>query len=166
MILKSTHTPKEYKKAMKARMGSRFAIGSERFTGIFIGRFFYITHHAGYEWNRRITCQTNSAWGRIKKSESGSDIHFHKAYGWFCPHMLLLYIVIMAIPCWELITSWEQLPALVNLLMAGIIILMPIIYSAIESTTDASIEGEKSLMGLIKDPADLFAYLNHQKELR
>ena len=164
MRTQSTLTPKAYRSAMKKRMGSRFALFSERFTGLFIGRLFYVTHHAGYEWNRQITSQTNSAWGYIKKTENGCEVRYHKAQSMFCPHLLLLYILIMAPPCFGLIQNIDNLPFPVLLILLFIILFLPIIYTGLETSTEGSIEGEKALVGLLLDPTDYFAYLNARQK--
>ena len=165
MRLQSTHTPKEYKRAMKERMGSRFAIGSERFTGTFIGRVFYVTHHAGYEWNRKYTCQRNAALGYMKKAETGCEVRFLTFQSFLCPTVLIPYLLLIAILGIFAFPGIFHMPGL--LIVECIIALgMPLVYTAIEILTDGSIEGRKCLLGLLADPADLFAYLNHQRELR
>ena len=165
MRLQSIHTPKAYLAAMKERMGSRFAIGSERFTGTFIGRVFYVTHHAGYEWDRRYTCQRNAALGYLRKTESGSEVCFLTFQGFFCPSIFVPYLLLFAI---LLIFAFPGISDMPGLLIVECIIALgsPLVYTAIEITTDGSIEGRKSLLGLLADPADFFAYLNHQKDLR
>ena len=165
MRLHSTHTPKVYKSALKERMGSHFAIGSERFTGIFMGKLFYVTHHAGYEWNRRITNQKNAALGFIKTTESGSEIRFLLFQSVLCPQYLILYLLICggyAVGTWPVMKVSTLLIAIEILILIGI----PLLIAFFESLTEGSVEGRKSLLGLLTDPADFFAYLHHQKELR
>ena len=162
MRIQSTLTPKAYRTAMKERMGSRFALFSERFTGIFIGRLFYVTHHAGYQWNRRITCQMNSAWGFIKKSDTGCEIHYHTFKSWMCPHMMLLYILLNIL--YPLANgfdfdSWRKVPGIIIFLIICVLVLFPIIYTGLESITDESENGEKYLLGLLYDPTDYLAYI-------
>lgn len=165
MRLQSTHTPKAYHAAMKERMGSRFAIGSERFTGTFIGRVFYVTHHAGYEWNRRITNQKNAALGYVKKTENGSEIRFLLFQGMLCPQYLIIYLLILGA---FFLVNWPALIASPGLMIVEILIFVAclVLPTFFETLTDGSIEGQKSLLGLLADPADLFAYLKHQKDLR
>ena len=165
MRLHSTHTPKAYKSALKERMGSRFAIGSERFTGIFIGKLFYVTHHAGYEWNRQITNQKNAALGLIKATESGSEIRFLLFQSVLCPQYLILYLLICggyAVGTWPVMRVSPFLIAIEFLILIG----LPLLMTLFESLTEGSIEGQKNLLGLLADPTDFFAYLHHQKDLR
>ena len=164
MILQSTHTPKQYKEAMKQRMGSRFALWSERFTGIFLGRIFYVTHHAGYEWDRRITNQKNAALGFIKATENGSEVRFLLFQSIFCPQYFLLYLLICGGSVLGSLPAFRDLPFLIFFLL-GIVIVTPILVASLESLTEGSVEGRKCLLGLLADPADLFAYLNRRKDL-
>ena len=165
MKMQTTLTPKHYLSAMKKRMGSRFAWGSERFTGFMLGHFFYVTHHAGYEWNRRITNQKNTAFGYVKKVENGSEIRFLHFQGMLCPQILIPYLLFFA---GYAVVTWPVFSENPILLIASMLIIVfaPLLESCIESITDGSIEGRKSLLGLLIDPSDYFAYLNHQNELR
>ena len=93
----TTMHPKEYLRHMKERMGSRLDIWSERFTGILMGRFFYVTHHAGYEWNRRITNKKNAALGYVKETENGCEIRFLHFQGVLCPQYLIPWLLISVV---------------------------------------------------------------------
>ena len=165
MKLQSTHTPKAYIMAMKQRMGSRFAFWSERFTGTFIGRLFYVTHHAGYEWDRRITNQKNAALGYLRKTENGSEVRFLLFQGVLCPQYLIFYLLILGM---YLLGTWPAFweAPLLMIFCILIILSMPLLATFFETLTDGSIEGRKNLLGLLADPSDPFAYLNHQRELR
>ena len=165
MRLQSTHTPSTYKRAMKERMGPRFAFGSERFTGTFMGKLFYVTHHAGYEWNRKYTCQRNAALGCIKKTENGSEIRFFTFQGMLCPSILIPYLLIFG---FIMVLSFPAVAHMPGLIVFETLIILgsPVVYTAIEALTHGSIEGRKNLLGLLADPTDFFAYLNHQKDLR
>ena len=160
----STMQPREYLRHMKERMGSRLDIWSERFTGIFMGRFFYVTHHAGYEWNRRITNQKNAALGYVRETENGCEIRFLHFQGLLCPQFLIPWLLIsvaLLVLCWP---AFEELPLM---LIAAILMIVgfPVLFTCIESTTDGSIDGRKSLLGLLIDPSDMFASLHHQNEI-
>lgn len=165
MRIQSSLTPKEYRRAMKERMGSRFALWSERFTGIFIGRFFYVTHHAGYEWNRRITNQKNAALGFIKTTESGSEVRFLLFQSVFCPQYFLLFLLICGGYTLASLPIYQDLPLFICIELLTLIV-VPLLCAFFESLTEGSIEGRKCLLGLLADPTDFFAYLNHQKDLR
>jgi hypothetical protein len=51
----------------------------------------------------------------------------------------------------------------VNILIILVTFLLTTVF---ETTTDGSIEGRKTLLGLLADPADFFSYLKYQKDLR
>ena len=165
MRLQSTHTPKAYLAAMKERMGSHAALWSERFTGIFLGRLFYVTHHAGYEWNRQITNQKNAALGYVKKAEHGSEIRFLLFQSVLCPQYLVPCLLILGGFFWGTWPVWIEYPVMliVNILIILVTFLLTTVF---ETTTDGSIEGRKTLLGLLADPADFFSYLKYQKDLR
>ena len=164
MRIQTTITPKAYLSAMKERMGSRLAWGAERFTGCFLGRLFYVTHHAGYEWNRRITNQKNAALGFVKKTKSGSEIRFLTFQSMLCPPLLIPYLLIAGLYLFATFPVMKaHLPAF--LLSVLILIGMPPVVTFFESITDGSIEGRKHLLGLLVDPSDYFAYLKHQNEI-
>lgn len=158
-------TPKDYRSAAKERMGSYFAWGSERFTGWFLGKFFYVTHHAGYEWNRRITSQKNAALGYVKKTENGSEVRFILFQGMLCPSVLIPYLLLAGI---YLLFTWPVLIVKIFSLLFTLLIIVgtPLLATVIEISTNDSIEGRKTLLGLLIDPTDYFAYLHHQNEIR
>ena len=160
----SAMRPKEYLRHMRERMGSRWDLWSERFTGCFLGRFFYVTHHAGHEWNRRITNQKNAALGYVKETENGCEIRFLRFQGVLCPQYLIPWLVICAV---FLLLCWPVLADLPLLLIAEILLAVgfPALYTCIEISTDGSMDGRKSLLGLLIDPSDMFASLHHQNEI-
>ena len=165
MRIQASLKPKAYLSAMKERMGSRFAWGSERFTGCFLGRLFYVTHHAGYEWNRRITNQKNAALGCVKETENGCEIRFLHFQGALCPQYLFFYLLILGV---YLLLSWPVFIGHPLLMIFAILFVLgaPLLSACIESMTDGSIDGRKSLLGLLIDPTDYFASLHHQNEIR
>ena len=61
MVYHSSQNAKDYLQAMKQQMSGHFQFGVERYTGFFFRNCFYVTHHAGFEWNRKITNQKNAA---------------------------------------------------------------------------------------------------------
>ena len=94
MIIRNHLSPKEYLSAMKGRMSGHFELGQERFTGFFLGRLFYVTHHAGYEWNRRITNEKSAALGYVKKVETGCEVHCIRFRGMLCPLQFIPFYLI------------------------------------------------------------------------
>ena len=164
MRIQTTITPKAYLSAMKERMGSRLAWGAERFTGCFLGRLFYVTHHAGFEWNRRITNQKNAALGIVKKTDTGCEVRCFRFQGALCPQYLIVYLLIFSA---HLLGTWPVLLEKPILMFLSILIIVgtPLLTTLFETFTDGSIEGRKNLMGLLFDPTDHFSYLNHRNEI-
>ena len=159
MIIQSALTPKAYRSALKERMGSRFAFFTERFTGRFLGRLFYVTHHAGYEYDRRYTSPKNSALGYIKETKNGSEIHFLHFQGMLCPHFLLPYLLILSAYVALIFPALKE-RILILIFLVLFFVGYPLVATVLQSATDRSIEGEKSLFGLLHDPTDFFGYLN------
>lgn len=66
---------KHYLHELRQQLGSLTDVFSERFTGIILGNFIYITHHAGYEWNRRITSEMSHGIGFVTKHKEGCAVN-------------------------------------------------------------------------------------------
>ena len=168
MTIQSDLTPMVYMDALKGEMGSFIEFGQERFTGYFLGRFFYVTHHAGYEWNRRITNQKNAALGYVRKAEDGSQVRFLRFKGILCPGQFLftyfLLILIFAVAMtFEGVWMGEAFLLLLAIGLATMLIIaLPATF--FESLTERSKEGENCLLTLLIDPSDPFSYTHHQNE--
>ena len=79
---------------LRQQLGSFTDFWSERFTGIIFGNFVYITHHAGFEWNRKITNEKNRAIGFVTKHGDGCAVNVICTRGylelfWMIFHYLL-----------------------------------------------------------------------------
>ena len=72
---------KRYLYELRQQMGSFTDFWSERFTGIFIGNFFYVSHHAGHEWNRRITNEVSRGVGFVTNHPEGCKVHVMLTHG-------------------------------------------------------------------------------------
>lgn len=169
MRIISSLTPKVWLSAAKEQMSGHLELGAERYTGFFIGPFFYITHHAGHEWNRRITNEKNAAVGYIRKTEDGSEVRCMLFKGLLCPAQFLsLLFFTIAIVLLPLLSSGIRNPATILTAMAyatGIIVLMAPIATLFESLTERSQESRKNLIALLIDPADPFSYLHNEEWL-
>ena len=156
MKIYSEHTPKEYLRALKNRRGSFLAFGGQRFTGFVIGRFFSITHHAGFEWNRRYTNERNSAVGFVQKTEYGSCVRYIPLKGSTTPQALLFsYLIFLATGF--LYPNLEfRIIASVSL---GMTALMALSSAIVDSLTENGQRGEMEIFGLMYDPANPLAYL-------
>ena len=167
MIFHSDLPKKAYLAAMKSNMSGHLELGVERFTGFFIGNCFYVTHHAGYQWNQKITNQKNTAIGFVKDApadEGGCDIHFFQCKGLLCPFVFLptflviLFAELLTYGTVEPFTS-ETFWTCFTILLIVMAIFAPI-YTLMEASTDGSIQGEKMLLFLLSNPTDPYGGIN------
>lgn len=150
MFLHSSLTKKEYLQALRDNMEGHFELGCERFTGFFIGNCFYVTHHAGYEWNRRITNQKNAAMGYVKECEGGCHVHFLRFNGALCPIVFLNWMLLATL--FVLVSGTTTIGQ--ACLFYGCFLVAAPISALFESFTQDSIEGRRSLLSLLIDPND------------
>ena len=159
MAIVSKHSPKEYMKSLRYYMESHFDFGQERFTGFFLWRVFYVTHHAGFEWNRKITNQKNAAMGFVTKSGDGCKVHYLRFRALLCP--LVFW------PCYALILlvamlDYTDVSQLTRFIIATVAMLLCAPISAVvESCTERGEDGRRSLVSLLMDPSDPLA--NYRK---
>lgn len=169
MQFDSNLQPKEYASALKNRMESIFHFGSERFTGFICGRFFRVTHHCEYEWNRRITSESNTAVGYIRKTMSGSSIHCVTFKGMLAPHIIISNILFYVLFVYFYLSFYEIDIRPVFLPIVGVIcgavIFVAWVSAFSESLTENSYRGAKEVAALLYDPTDLFSLQNNYNEL-
>lgn len=89
---------KEYLHDLCQRMDSWFSFGESRFTGVVLGSFLYITNHAGYEWNRRITNEKSRAIGFVTRHGDGCEVKVIFTWGYLDPVSLIwMYLLMLGI---------------------------------------------------------------------
>ena len=161
MRILSPLSPKAYMRALRSRLDSFFRLGTERFTGIAVGRFFSITHHAGYEINRRITNERNNAIGYIKKTPDGVQVRYWRTKGITTPQALLFWIPINFLLCLLLCLEngiYEPWVAVLSTL--GLTLFVSAGSAFCDSLTERGKNGEMEVYGLLYDPSDPLAYLD------
>lgn len=155
---------------LRRQMSAHSDFGGKRFTGFFAGRFFYVTHHAGYEWNRRYTNQKNAAMGYVKQVENGCEVRFLRFRGAMCPLVwaplfLLFYAIETAIflyvGMWELYGIGALLIPL-GILVAIFAFALPL-ETFFESLTEESEQGRQLLLSLLYDPRDPTANMDRKE---
>ena len=158
MRIESPYTPKEYLANLKFNMSSHFEFGCERFTGFFLGRLFYVTYHSGYEWNRRITNQKNAAMGYVKRTDDGCEVRFVRFRGPLCPLQFLPFLLIM-LACSLFFFSADPLVDAPTRMIIGLIatVITALITAFIESMTERSEDGRRTLLSMLIDPYDSLA---------
>lgn len=93
MKVLSELTVKDYRERFKESLDSRFAFGSERFTGWMIGRFFSLSYFSGHEFLRRNYPICNKAMGFVRERDGKAEILFLTFKGITDPvSFLLLYL--------------------------------------------------------------------------
>lgn len=150
---------KEYIDALKERRGSFTDFGCERFTGFVFWRFFSITHHAGHEFNRRITNERNSAVGYVKKTPEGAQVRCIRLKGWTTPQAILLSFL-MSLPVCALASSFSLSLGLILQIAVGFTVFMAVVTALCDSMTENGEWGAKEIYALIVDPTNPFAYMN------
>lgn len=142
-----------YLSNMKYWMESVMAFGEERFTGIFLGRFFSVTFHSGYEWNQRITNEKHRAIGFVCPAETGTKVYCIRLAGMTNPLSLLgiyafgvAFFMISGLPLKE-IGNALLMSLIVTLVLAG--------WSAFTSSvTEKGIRGSEIMTRFLTDPTD------------
>ena len=168
-IITSPLSPKEYLDAVKENMGGHCEFGAERFTGFFLGKWFHVTHHAGHEWNRRLTDQKNAAVGYIKETEDGCEVRFLTFKGALIPAQFLLLLVFGAVLTvfMALARGVQDADVIRSILLIMLIAIFPmaLIRTLFESVTERSDESKRILLAMFLDPKDPFSYLNNRNQL-
>ena len=161
MQIQTKFSPKEYMRALRGRLGSFTDFGCERFTGIVVGRFFSVTHHAGHEWNRRITNERNSAVGYVKETPDGAKVCCLRQKGWTTPQALLLMLTMCVVILLIASRGMIEMNTLIKLTL-GMTAFMALFTAVCDSFTERGIQGEQELYALLYDPSNPLAYLERR----
>lgn len=144
------------------QMSAHSDFGRERFTGFFAGRFFYVTHHAGYVWNQKFSNQKNAAMGYVKRAENGCEVRFRRFRGALCPMILLPLFLFFYAVCLAafLLNGMLEVQSLGNTmliclaLVGGTLAIILPLETFFESLTEESVLGRQTLLALLEDPQD------------
>lgn len=156
MILSSELSKHAYLSALKGAMSSHTDFGVERFTGFFLGSCFYVTHHAGFEWNRKYTNQKNAAMGYVKQTENGCEVRFLRFRGMLCPMIFLPYFLILeAIVVMYFLSGQAAQDGIVApVLYTLVIVALALIETFFEGLYEESGTGRRMLLSLLHAPSD------------
>lgn len=155
MKIKSALSKEKYISALKRNMSAHSEFGIERFTGFFAGRFFYVTHHCSYKWHSRISSQKNAAFGYVKDSGNGCEVHFIRFRGMFCPFVFFpTFLAIFAlcavmIACTDIELLIFALPVSIACTLVAALIV-----TFLECTTNEGEKGRRLLLSMLRDPSD------------
>ncbi len=157
MKIHSEHSVDAYLYELRQNFGSSTDFGVERFTGLVLGKFFCVTHHCAWEWNRRITCEKNTAIGYVKKSDNGSDVRFIKTKGDLRPQILIPILLICAFIAWLVVTFMAlEIVAFLQIFcfLYQFELLRAILTAIGSSITEEGRTGKRIIISLIKNPKD------------
>jgi hypothetical protein len=144
---------------MKQQMGSFTAFGTERLTGIIIGRFFSITYHSGHEFNRRITNEKHRAIGFARPCEEGTKVSCIRLAGMTNPLSLIGLFSFCMLIC--LLRGGFELAFMPEMLIANaaITLVAALITAFTDSVTEKGQEGSKMLTAFLMDPVDYYSLI-------
>lgn len=141
---------------LRQQMGSFADLWSERFTGVFIGNFFYVSHHAGYEWNRRISNEVSRGVGFVTKHPDGCAVHVMLTRGYLELLWLIWYYLLGLVV--TMLASLNQFQPIFHL-WATIFSLVVGIYSYVACWfTERGQYSMHELVRLLRDPAYVLPY--------
>lgn len=142
-----------YCKLLRQKLDSPFRVFDERITGIVIGPFFAIAHHAQWEWNRRITCECNRAWGFVKETGGKTQVCFLRGKGMLSPFWLLLYTLVCA---FFFYVELEEMCRESWLAALGISAGICALTAFQDSLTESGIAGAGEITRILNDPKDYY----------
>ena len=145
---------------LRQQMGSFTDFWSERFTGIFIGNFFYVSHHAGHEWNRRITNEVSRGVGFVTNHPEGCKVHVILTRGylelfWLVWYYLLGLLYMMLVSRGQLLL---EMTYQVHLNLALIVLVIGVISYISCWLTERGQYSMHELVRLLRDPAYVLPY--------
>lgn len=141
---------KAYLSAMRQKMGAITDFGQERLTGIIVGNFFSVTHHAGWEFNRRFTNEKNRAVGFVTGAGEETGVRFLHFRGGTDPASLIGFFLL-----WYLVAGigWGDFSEPGLVWMGLVITAIYAAYTAIATfMTERGQEGTITLHGFLRDP--------------
>lgn len=151
MRIQSTMAKPKYLSELKSRMDRHFELGVERCTGFFLGSLICVTYHSGWEWNRRIRNQKNTALGIVRNTETGCEVRYINLKGLLAPQYLLGLLVFLVLSCLLLSMGTNLLPYLLPTSI-GLGILIALLDAWLESLTRLSQNGAKALQEILASP--------------
>lgn len=169
MKLETSVFKKDYLAGLKQSLSSPLRLGTERFTGIVLGSFFYVTYHAKYEWNRRITSQTTTAMGFVRSTGYGCDVHYLRFRGQLAPHYVIFNLILIEGLLYlyfsEIISEAPSFFLITGILSALVILFSCAVSSFFERLTHESYMGLKYLTALLIDPTDPDSFSHNYEDL-
>jgi len=154
MQLLSSIEKKRYLQGLRSQMDSLFAFGQQRFTGLVLGNFIYITSHAGYEWNRRISNEKSRAIGFVHQRGDGCVINVATVRGYLDPVSLILWYLFGL--CFFVLKGGFPIPAFWHWISAGIALAIGLVSAMQCCLTYNGEQSKADLMTLLENPIPLW----------
>ena len=151
MRINSPMEKKKYLHDLRQQMESWFAFGETRFTGLVLGNFLYITHHAGFEWNRRVTNEKSRAIGFVTRHGDGCEVHVICTRGLLDPVSLVL-IYLLGLVYFAVRGMDMQASAIPHILAALTAVITGVISAVQCWFTERGQESMTELLTLLYDP--------------
>ena len=143
---------KKYLRSLREQLDSWFAFGQSRFTGIVLGNFLYITSHAGYEWNCKITNQKSRAIGFVTDYGGDCKVSVITTRGYLDPvSMLLWYLLGVG---YFLIQGIQS--GMVHVAAAAVALLVGVWSFVADWFTERGQENMHELITLLRDPVPVW----------
>ena len=157
MIIRSELPYERYLQELKDNLGGIFSFGEERVAGTVLWRFFSITSHAGYEWNRRITNEKQRAIGFAKPDGDGTMICCIRLAGLTNPISLVATFLL----CLALLAA-KGAGSLGGLLLESLLAtgFMALFTAITDSWTERGMEAYRTLTAYLTDPANYYSLLH------
>lgn len=149
MVIYPKTDKNRYLQGLREQLDSWTAFGQQRFTGLVLGTFFYITSHAGYEWDHRISNQKSRAIGFATDCENGWKVSMITTRGYFDPvSMLLWYLFAMT----YFLARGVELSLKVHIAAAACALLIGVGTFVADWFTERGQENMRDLITLLQDP--------------
>ena len=153
MKIDSPLSSKEYMHGIRNHLSSFSDFGMERYTGIIIGRLFWVTYHSGYEWNRKITGEINRAWGFVREKDGATEVRFIRGKGLLAPSWMLfitiLGVLTLCFNIGEMMTEYWPACFAISLVVG--------VTTAIQASfTENGIAGEGEITRFLRDPKEYY----------
>ncbi len=171
MKIDSPLSSKEYLHGIRNHLSSFSDFGMERYTGIIIGRLFWVTYHSGYEWNRKITNEKNRAWGIVKDTKDGCRVYGFRTMGFLDPLMILVIFILystVAAACvyfrfaegiWDS-QECREFVVTMAVVVAVVTVLVVLCSGFMTSVTERGQIGKFHLLALLHHPDEPYNHLN------
>lgn len=152
-IVQNSLSAEAYCGILRQKLDSPFRFWDERVTGIVIGPFFSIAHYAQWEWNRRITCECNRAWGIVRKDGDHTQVRFIRGKGLFSPSWLVFFTLFFL---FFLYCGLEEMSGSIVAVSVGIAVFVGLLSAFQSSITETGEAGAGEITKILQNPEEYY----------